>query len=726
MKKKNKAAIWMPVAMAFLFCVLAITSGKLQKREAIGNVTSEYMTFPNGQGASLSAGDAYGLVESEGPGFNLAAGTYSVRWNAENDGDAVLHILCDNGTAIEPSAAVLPAGEGEGRFELTLPESCENVQLKFEFASGEFLKIEDVRLYLPAYADDEFTLVFFVLALSVLWVLCATGRMKPDDACILLAIGMAVLIASGPALKETLNAGPGHDAEWHLARIENLASGLREGQFPVRLGGDSYNGYGALTSIFYPDFFLYPFALMRLCGASLVYVGNALMIALQIASAAGMYIAAKRLFHQRCAAACASIGYTLAVYRLSDVITRYAIGEATAMAILPMFIWALWEVVCGDRRHWAALSLTAAGIALCHVISTMLCVLTAVLFGLIHIRGIVKEKRILTILKAAGLCVLLLTFQYAPFLTYASEGIGAKALAWNLIYNTIEPAQLLTLGRGTITQPENTRLLRFSAGLDLWMIVGAGLALAAVIRSRRRDESERKALTFLAGGVFFAVASTDFFSWSYVALIDNGLMEYMQFTWRLLMLAVVLMALTAGYGFARFFEDKPDYGILLTLCLAAALALPTLTTEIQSDLYLRYGETYNPYMDKVEYTMEGTNFGCTRDKEPHVEHGEINLTAYAKQGTRIEMQVDAKTDSVISVPLFGYDGYRAQTDGQMLEIGLGDTKRLTVSVPAGTKGEIKIQYVGKRWWRIADAISLTTLIALIAAHIRSGRRKRAA
>ena len=190
--------------MAFLFCVLAITSGKLQKREAIGNVTSEYMTFPNGQRASLSAGDAYGLVESEGPGFNLAAGTYSVRWNAENDGDAVLHILCDNGTAIEPSAAVLPAGEGEGRFELTLPESCENVQLKFEFASGEFLKIEDVRLYLPAYADDEFTLVFFALALSVLWVLYATGRMKPDDACILLAIGTAVLIACGPALKETL------------------------------------------------------------------------------------------------------------------------------------------------------------------------------------------------------------------------------------------------------------------------------------------------------------------------------------------------------------------------------------------------------------------------------------------------------------------------------------------------------------------------------------------
>lgn len=235
MNKRSKTAVWLPIVATLLFCVLAILSGRLQKQEAIGNVVSEQMTFPNGTDVSLSAGGAYGMVESEGPGFNLPAGKYRIHWVAENDGDALLHVLCDNGTAIEPSAVVLPAGQGEGEFELTLPESCENVQLKFEFAAGESLSIEDIRIYLPAYADDEFTLVFFALALSVLWVLYATGRMKPDDACILLAIGIAVLIASGPALKETLNIG--HDTEWHLARIGNLASGLREGQFPVRLGG---------------------------------------------------------------------------------------------------------------------------------------------------------------------------------------------------------------------------------------------------------------------------------------------------------------------------------------------------------------------------------------------------------------------------------------------------------------------------------------------------------
>ena len=90
MNKRSKTAVWLPIVATLLFCVLAILSGRLQKQEAIGNVVSEQMTFPNGTDVSLSAGGAYGMVESEGPGLTLPAGTYRVHWTVENDGDAVL------------------------------------------------------------------------------------------------------------------------------------------------------------------------------------------------------------------------------------------------------------------------------------------------------------------------------------------------------------------------------------------------------------------------------------------------------------------------------------------------------------------------------------------------------------------------------------------------------------------------------------------------------------
>ena len=163
----------------------------------------------------------------------------------------------------------------------------------------------------------------------------------------MILLGLAVLIASAPALKDTV--GIGHDTTFHLVRLCNLADGLKMG-FPVRAGGYSYNGYGAITSVFYPDIFLYPFALMMNLGASLQYAANAFFIAVNIASAAAMYAAAKRIFKDEWAGVCASVLYTLSIYRISDVFTRYAVGEMTAMIFLPLFLLGLYEVALGDRK----------------------------------------------------------------------------------------------------------------------------------------------------------------------------------------------------------------------------------------------------------------------------------------------------------------------------------------------------------------------------------------
>ena len=192
-----------------------------------------------------------------------------------------------------------------------------------------------------------------------------------------LFIGLAVLLSCSMSLKSTFNYG--HDGAYHLARLQNLADGLKSGQFPVRMGGFSFNGYGAITSVFYPDVFLYPFALMLLGGASAAYVGNVLLAALNIGAAAGMYAAAKRMFGGGRAAAAASTLYVLAAYRLTDVYARFAVGEALAMVFLPLFIAALWDCVAGDKNRWKALALSAAAIFLSHMITTLLCALMALL-----------------------------------------------------------------------------------------------------------------------------------------------------------------------------------------------------------------------------------------------------------------------------------------------------------------------------------------------------------
>ena len=160
------------------------------------------------------------------------------------------------------------------------------------------------------------------------------------------------------------------------------------------MGGFSFNGYGAITSVFYPDVFLYPFALMLLGGASAAYVGNVLLAALNIGAAAGMYAAANRMFGGGRAAAAASTLYVLAAYRLTDVYARFAVGEALAMVFLPLFIAALWDCVAGDKNRWKAMALSAAAIFLSHMITTLLCALMALLLCLMNARRILREKRL--------------------------------------------------------------------------------------------------------------------------------------------------------------------------------------------------------------------------------------------------------------------------------------------------------------------------------------------
>ncbi|MFR6027385.1 MAG: hypothetical protein ACLUMK_12905, partial [Christensenellales bacterium] len=89
-----------------------------------------------------------------------------------------------------------------------------------------------LKLYTPKYQDDAFTLLFFAIGASVLYGLLATGRLTRRNMAPALFIGLAVLLSCSMSLKSTFNYG--HDGAYHLARLQNLADGLKSGQFPVR------------------------------------------------------------------------------------------------------------------------------------------------------------------------------------------------------------------------------------------------------------------------------------------------------------------------------------------------------------------------------------------------------------------------------------------------------------------------------------------------------------
>lgn len=719
---KQRAKLYGPILLLALVCAAVFWTGAFKKPRVFENVTAKYMTFDRERlHYSTEEGDAHGALTSSGPGWSLSAGTYRLRWSIGGDGEAVLRLTDGNGAAIEPNTFTLSARQGEGELFFELADACENLTLEWTFASGETLDIYDVKIDTPAYQDDAFTLLFFAAGFGVLWLLANKG--KTGDVGPLLFIALAALIASSVSLKSTFTIG--HDGVYHLARIQNLADGLKYGQFPVRMGGFSYNGYGALTSVFYPDVWLYPFALMLLGGASVAYTGNVLCAAVNIASAVSMYAAGKGLLKNRWAATCAAILYELAIYRVTDVYTRMALGEMLAMVFLPLFLWGLWEVVCGDKTKWKLLALSACAIYLSHMLSTLMCAVLAAGFALLHIRGIIKEKRMLPLMKAVGLCLLLCAFQLAPFVTYSMQGVGASGLVNDLTENSIEPGQILTLGQGSadIVQ-SNRKILGFSMEIGLPLMVGAALALYAALNQKERGQTERLALELVTAGALLAVMATDFFPWGAVMTVTRGKAGYIQFTWRLLMLVTPLLALAGGYGFAAFGGKRQDAAAVAALCLAALCAMPTLRTEMLSNKTIEQGANISPHLGLAyaEYTLPDTHFRDTWDRTVHID-GNVTVSDYAKTGTTVTAHVHADTDGMVALPLFGFDGYRATADGQELALSCGESNRLTAAIPAGTDGELRVWFAGRTWWRATDAVSLAALVGVILTETKKRRMR---
>ena len=523
-----------------------------------------------------------------------------------------------------------------------------------------------------------------------------------------------MLIGSAPALKTTFVIG--HDGTYHMARLLNLADGLKNGQFPVRMGGFAYDGYGGVMSVFYPDTFLYPFALMILGGASAVYVCNVFSVALNIGAALSMYVAAKRLFEKRWAATGASILYTLASYRVVNVFTRIAFGEALAMVFLPLFLVNLYDVVCGDARRWKGLALSAACIFCSHMITTLLCAVLAAGFCLLHIRKIILQKRLLPLVKAVLVCLLLCLYRIGPLVMYSMQGLGADDLVRNITEFSVELGQVLMMNAGTITrETNNPQIMDFSVEIGLPLMIGAALALYAALQKEERGKSEWAALKLVAGGALMTIAATDFFPWGAVSLLTQGQVGCIQFTWRLLILATPMLALAGGYGLCEFGGKRQDAAAVAALSMAVICVMPIFSSEIQNPIYVEKGVIISPFMGRSfpEYTYsDTTDFLAIRKRSVEIV-GDAEMADYEKRSTTITAQVSARSESRITFPLFDYDGFRATVDGREIAVERGSNNRVSVVLPAGTSGALKIWFAGKWWWRVGDAVSAAALIGLL-------------
>lgn len=664
-----------------------------------------------------------GVVAST-PQYVMNRGTYTVtlEYLAE-EADSVLE-LWEQGRKL--AAWPIDASATKMSEEFTLSKDAKQMQLQVNYSGKSALTVKKLSLTPRTlfYTDTYFFLLIFFLCSLALWKYW-TGDNKKwltqeqlVDYSVILGVA---LLATTPMMQTYLYNGD--DLCFHLARLEGLKDGILDGQIPVNILPEGLGGNGYLNAM-YPYLFLYIGAFLRICRVSLGLSYKVLIFLANLGSAVCAYAAVRSMCKSRRSIILGVVLYTLMPYRFTNIFSRGDLGETLALIFWPLLIAGLYHVIMGERRYWYFLVIGFSGILQSHILSAAYAAVFCVVTALVWCVKILRERRYIEILKAAGVMLLLNLWYLVPFVYYYfKEDLSTETLRWSGYFEqSINPSnftQTLSLYNKQY----------FSFGLALLGCVGIGVIYLLCERDREKTERDGFLLYLLVLGVILAFMTTGYFPSR--ALLENKLYHniatMMQFPWRFLgpASACFLFVGALGLSGSRILEPHRNhlFALLVGLNLLVIISVPS-------------DNSHMPYVNAQSVASKGheskmaSNIGLFYAHEWRIEGAGDDLMSlsvvtsdmnhvfvrdFQKKGTKaVAVYTATEEGGYIELPIQGYLGYRAYDEnGNRLTIerGLGARMRFVVKGD-GVEHQIKIRYGPVPAFVLANLVSALTIAAL--------------
>ncbi len=662
-------------------------------------------------------------AQGEDGGLNLSWGDYDVTVEYDSPADMELRaVSAGRQTFIQNGAWRLAAGEEKAVCRFTLTDSTSGLLIAGDLAEGAEIRSITVHKVgagifsadLAAYAALFGAVLTVLLVLS--WDTSARGRMRRRDA-------LMVLGAAAFSCMPLLWGGvfDGHDMLFHLNRIEGIASGLRCGQFPVRIHASTLLGYGYAASEFYPELFLYIPAILRNMGVSLCASVRVFEAGINLLAALSCYVSAKAIFDSRRTAVGASVLYTLCVYRLVNLYTRATLGESLAMIFFPLIIWSLYEVLRRDDGKWPLLALGMTGVCMSHLLSTLFSVLFCAIAAAFSLPKLMREKRrFLAILKAAAITVLCCVWFYVPMMQYSGDGVSTSVVL-DAQENVLQPGGFFVAFAGDMNAdiPED---FAYTIGVVPGLALLVGCALLLVRRYAQgkaaMDGKDRAALALCALGVVALLGATNAFPWEWVCSLRRPFSTFfkqIQFPWRLVGVAVPMMSMAAAWGYLK--DDRhASAGAALIVALCAACSGYTMQCMVQRTPVLDKETFTDTRISQFEYTYVGTEKTALKPGDICVggAEGAYSVLEMTKRGTNLTAVIEMDGGAYIEFPLLYYPGYQATVNGIPCKVARGTNNMLRVyGTASGQTAKVDISFKPPMAWVAAQSVSLLGLALLI-------------
>lgn len=704
------------------------------------------------------------------PEIRLPKGMYTLEAECESAGDpklCILYIGNVNRYHREVSGDIPIEGKQVVSCDFRVSYADRPLQVQGVFTKpaeeGDYLLIRSMRIRSAdcAVRNRVFRAALFLLLCDIVfWGIWQKKRghltvFENKEGVPWKALTLLVVFASLPLAVDFLFLGS-HDLYFHLMRIEGIRAGLESGMFPVRVQPWWLNGHGYAVSVFYGDFFLYFPALLRYLGVSVQAAYKCYVVMINVLTVGIAYYSFRKMSRPNIGLVC-TVLYSLSIYRLSCIYTRAAVGEYTAMTFLPLVLYGLWKLYTLPedseeyKNSWLTLTFGCTGVFLSHMITTEITALFVLLTALILWKRTFRKKTLVVILKTVTATVFLNLWFLFPFLDYMANGTyvinGNSSYSPYRIEETGAMVSQLLLGGYTVFG--HSRDVAEGGGNE--MPLTAGIALMAVLAGwilfcagkEGREKEERKtdwlAVFLCALSLFMATCL-----FPYSALADwvplcRFPIVSIQFSWRFLSAATLFLV----WLFCLILKKNwiPENSRRVFAGLLAVLSL------YQGAVYmgdcLKDADPYRVYQagnmstmeacsdseEKQESIMAGEYLPIDRNQEfdlPVYVEAYVDALSFDESGVNVEswtrdraavqatLQNKSKNVQQVEVPLLFYKGYQAVTDsGEKLEIRPGTSYRISVSIPAGFSGRIRVAFKEPGCWRTCEAVSLLTLVVLV-------------
>ena len=645
--------------------------------------------------------------------FNLRRGSFDLMMDYDTDNDTAAHIQADNDKAFD---IPLPAGGNPASMPFSLTHPTDRFKITIPLQEGQSFSLKEVRLTsgrIPIFTDSLlYGMLFFLAGIIILLHRKKLAAMDGEDRKAVIILLLLIVAVNIPYYQKAL--GFTADIRAHMQRIEGIMRGLMDHQFPVIVSPNFMNEFGEI-SFMYPDLFLYPFGILRILGVSMLTAYRLCMLAVNAATAVIAYLSFRLMCRNRNIIYLAVFLITFEPYRLYNILGRGSgAGNAIASAFLPLVAAGVYLILKGDKRWWI-LSLGLTGVIESHILTLVLLVITLLIMGIVFIKELLKDKKYMLLLKAAGLTLIMNAGFLIIFLKCYMTDWSSAALEWSDFAESS---------------------FRLSEALsNEWSLFEAaafavGIILLLAIKEKKSIEYKLSLAMIILGGVIF-VTTFRVFPWRSLTALSPALDRFttmLQVPQRVYAVSSVLficgIALLADMRYGKESAGKirligPEGAAAFVLGAVILFGTVCAFADYYSAAPLMPDEVYGDHnsLPIKDYIPTGASDETWSLDAGYVsDESAVESLAYNKNGTHIDYTYISGADGSYAVmPLLYYEWYRAKDEaGNRMQVRKSDDGRVTVDLTGdGMQHEAHIWFDMGMGYSILYVCSLLFMIGFI-------------